>query len=201
MLKPPYTRALRVFRKGRLVRPRDLPAAGVPAWVLYELVKRGEVEQVSRGLYTLPGHSPTENHSYAEAVKRVPNGILCLLSALRFHELTVQNPPEVWLALPRSAWKPKFSGLHLRIVRFSGAALTEGVETHLVEGVSVRVTSVARTIADCFRYRNKLGREVALEALHEGWRKKRFTMDELWRFAELDRVTKVIMPYLETIPS
>jgi predicted transcriptional regulator of viral defense system len=113
----------------------------------------------------------------------------------------VQNPPEVWLALPRSAWKPKFSGLRLRIVRFSGAALSEGVETHVVEGVSVRVTSVARTIADCFRYRNKLGREVALEALHEGWRKKRFTMDELWRFAELDRVTKVIMPYLETIPS
>ena len=190
-----------MVRKGGLTRPRELSAAGVPAWVLYEMVKEGALKQVGRGLYALPEYSPTEKHSYVEATKRVPNGILCLLSALRFHELTVQNPREVWMAVPRTGWRPKSQGVDLRIVWFSGAARLAGVEEHQVEGVTVRVTSVARTIADCFKYRNKVGIDVALEALHEGWRKKRFTMDEFWRYAKLDRVSKIVMPYLETLPS
>lgn len=194
-------RALRIVRKGGLTRPRDLSAAGVPPWVLYELVKDGSVKQVGRGLYALPDYSPTEKHSYAEAMKRVPNGIICLLSALRFHELTVQNPHEVWIAISRTGWRPKSEGVELRIIRFSGEALSAGVEEHQVEGVPVRVTNVARTVADCFKYRNKIGIDVALEALHEGWRKKRFTMDEFWRYAKLGRVAKIVMPYLETLPS
>jgi predicted transcriptional regulator of viral defense system len=133
-------------------------------------------------------------------MKRVPNGIICLLSALRFHELTVQNPHEVWLAISRTGWRPKIGGCRTSHHSVSpGKALTVGVEEHEVEGVPVRVTSVARTVADCFKYRNKIGIDVALEALHEGWRKKRFTMDEFWRYAKLDRVTKTVVPYLESI--
>ncbi len=194
-------KALKVVRAAGLVRPRDLVTAGLPAWVLYELVKKGEVKQVGRGLYSLPDYSPTEHHSYARALKQSPKAILCLLSALRFHELTVQNPHEVWIAIPKTAWRPKSAGVKIRVFRFSGEALTSGVEQHLVEGVPIRVTNVARTIADCFKYRNKIGLDVALEALHEGWRKKRFTMDEFWRYAKLDRVTKIVIPYLETLPS
>ena len=123
-------KALGIVRKAGLTRPRDLSAAGVPAWVLYELVKDGSVKQVGRGLYSAPDYSPTENHSYAEAMKRVPNGIICLLSALRFHELTVQNPHEVWIAISRTGWRPKSEGVELRIIRFSGEGLTAGVEEH-----------------------------------------------------------------------
>ena len=196
-----HEKALKVVRAAGLMRPRDLATAGIPAWVLYDLVKKGAVKQAGHGLYSVCGHSPTEHHSYAGVLKRIPQGTLCLLSALRFHELTVQNPPEVWIAIPKEAWRPRPADVQLRVFRFSGQALTSGVETHRVEGVPVRVTNVARTIADCFKYRNKIGMDVALEALHEGWRKKRFGMDELWRYAKLDRVTNVIMPYLETLPS
>ena len=190
-----------MVRKTGLTRPRDLSAAGVPTWALYQLLKDDAIKQVGRGLYCTPEYSPTEHFSYAEALKRVPNGILCLVSALRFHELTVQNPQEVWIAVPRTAWRPKSPGIKLRICRFSGESLTAGVEQRLIEGVSFRVTSVARTVADCFKYRNKIGLDVALEALHEGWRKKRFTMDEFWRYAKLDRITRIVLPYLETLSS
>lgn len=193
-------KALKIVRGSGLIRPRDLVSAGVPAWALYELVKSGDVEQVARGVYQRKNHPATEHHSYAEAIKRVPQGIVCLLSALRFHELTVQNPAEVWLAISRTAWRPRAGdGVQIHFVRYSGKGLTAGIESHLVEGVPVSVTSVARTVADCFKYRNKIGRDVALEALQEGWRQKRFTMDDLWRYAELGRVTKVMLPYLETL--
>lgn len=201
MAIPLRKRALSIVRRSGLIRPRDLSADGVPAWVLYDLVKEGTVKQVSRGLYTLSDYSPSDKHSYQEAMKRVPNGIICLLSALRFHDLTVQNPHEVWIAISRTGWRPKSDGVALRIIRFSGEALTAGVEEHQVEGVAVRVTNVARTVADCFKYRNKVGIDVALEALHEGWRKKRFTMDEFWRYAKLGRVANIVMPYLEALPS
>jgi len=167
--------------------------------VLYELVKEGAVTQLGRGIYGLREHSPTENHSYAEALKRTPQGILCLLSALRYHDLTVQNPDQVWIAVPRSAWCPRANGIRLRVVRFSGQALVAGVERHTIEGVNGQVTSVARTVADCFKYRNKIGLDVAREALSEGWKRKRFTVDEIWRYAKMNRVTKVIMPYLESL--
>ena len=141
----------------------------------------------------------TENHSVAAACKRVPRGVVCLLSALRFHDLTTQLPFEVWMAVHPKARRPKLDHPPLRIVRFSGKSLSEGVEEHLVEGVSVRVYALAKTVADCFKYRNKIGLEVALEALREFWRDKRGTMDELWRYAEICRVTNVIRPYLESL--
>ena len=129
-----------------------------------------------------------------------PRGVVCLLSALRFHALTTQAPFEVWLAIPKSARVPKAGYPPLRIVRFSGIALTEGIEDHIVDGVPVRVTSVAKTVVDCFKYRNKIGLDVALEALHEAWRAKRVTMDELWHFAAMCRVANVMRPYLESLP-
>jgi predicted transcriptional regulator of viral defense system len=141
----------------------------------------------------------TENHSLAEACKRVPRGRVCLLSALQFHHFTTQNPHEVWLALDRKARRPAEGGVRLKVVRFSGQALTAGVETHTIENVSVPVYVPAKTVADSFKYRNKIGLDVALEALREAWRKRRVTMDELWRYARICRVANVMRPYLESL--
>jgi predicted transcriptional regulator of viral defense system len=153
--------------------------------------------QVSRGLYALPGHSRSEQHQLAEIAIRSTQGVFCLLTALRFHELTTQSPHEIWLAIPNKAHPPKLDYPPLRVLRFSGAALTQGVETHVVDGVSVRVYSVAKTVADCFKYRNKIGLDVALEALRESRREKRATNDELWRYAKVCRVANVMRPYME----
>jgi predicted transcriptional regulator of viral defense system len=150
-------------------------------------------------LYIPADAPPTENRTLAEACKRVPRGVVCLLSALRFHELTTQLPFEVWLALDRRAWRPRVEGIPLRIVRFSGPALTTGIEEHQVEGVPVKVYSPAKTVADCFKYRYKIGLDVALEALRDCLRQRKATIDELWEAARVCRVTQVIRPYLEAL--
>jgi len=155
--------------------------------------------QSARGLYTLSKRDLTANHSLAQVCKRIPHGVVCLLSALRFHGLTTQMPAEVWIAIDRKARRPAVGDLPVRIVRFSGAALREGVEEHRIEGITVRVTNPAKTIADCFKYRNKIGLDVALEALREGWRERGFSMDELWKYARLCRVANVMRPYLEAM--
>jgi predicted transcriptional regulator of viral defense system len=129
----------------------------------------------------------------------VPRGVICLLSALRFHNLTTQNPFEVWMAIPHKAWRPKGEGVRLRLMHLSGHALTSGVEEHRIEGVPVRVFNPAKTVADCFKFRNKIGLDVALEALRDYRRKHRSGMDELWRFAKVCRVTAVMRPYLEAL--
>lgn len=190
---------LRMFQRSGFVRPRELERAGVPRWALYEMVREGAIQRRGRGIYTLPDAPITENHSYAETIKRVPRGIICLISALRYHGLTMQNPAEVWVAIPRGEWQPKSDGLRLRIVQFSGEALRVGIEVHHVEGVKIAVTNVARTIVDCFKFRNKIGTDVAVEALRDGWRKKRLTMKELWQYASVFRMSRVMMPYLETL--
>src|SRR5207302_4567454 len=141
----------------------------------------------------------TEHHSLAEVCKRVPHGVICLLSALRFHGLTTQSPFEVWLAIDRKARFPRVEHPTLRIVRFSSQALSEGVEEHDVEGVPVRVTTPARTVVDCFAYRNKVGLDVALEALRDCWRQKKASVDEITRAAENRRMLNVMRPYLEAI--
>ena len=141
----------------------------------------------------------TEHHSLAEAAKRVPSGIICLLSALRYHQLTTQAPHEVWMAISRKARRPQVDHPPLRIVRFSGAALEYGVQKKKVEGVPLRVYSPAKTVADCFKYRNKIGLEVALEALRDCYRQRKATMDDLWEAAKVCRVARVMQPYLESI--
>ena len=184
-----------------VLRAKDIEACGVSREYLRRLVARGLIERVGRGLYSLPGGEVSANRSLAEASKRVPKGVVCLLSALRFHGMTTQSPFEVWMAIDVKARRPKGDGVALRIVRFSGNALSMGIQTHPVEGVQIRVYSPAKTVADCFKYRNKIGLDVALEALREGWRERRFSMDELWRFAKICRVANVMRPYLESLTS
>ncbi len=194
-----YQHILSLTRKHGLIRPRDLVAQGLSRVALTRLVRQGLLTRVGRGLYAIPDRTVSEHGSLAEVARKHPQAIVCLLSALRFHDLTTQSPFEVWLAIPNKARAPKMDYPPLRIVRFSGAALTDGIEEHQVDGVTVRVTSVARTVADCFKFRNKIGLDVALEALHEAWRAKRVGMDELWHYATLCRVANVMRPYMESL--
>ncbi len=154
---------------------------------------------MGRGLYILPESDTTEHHSLAEVCKRVPKGVVCLLSALRFHDITTQAPFEVWLAIGEKDWRPRVEYPPLRIVRFSPASLSAGIEVHRIEGVTVQVYCPAKTVADCFKYRNKIGLDVALEALRQCWRSRQCTMDELWHYADLCRVRNVMRPYLESL--
>jgi len=187
-----------VHRTG-IVRPRDLVPLGVPQDYLWHLHRRGLLERTGRGLYTVPGAEVTEHHSLAEACKRAPGGVICLLSALRFHEITTQSPFEVWIAIEVKARAPKGDSLQLRVVRLSGRALHEGVLEQTLQGVCVRVFNPAKTVADCFKYRNKIGRDVAVEALRECLSHRKATADEIGRYAKICRVTEVIRPYLEAM--
>lgn len=192
-------RALRLIEELGLARPRDLEARGVTRAELYRLVREGLVVREARGIYTTAGHALTADHTLAQVAKRVPEGVFCLLTALRFHELTTQSPAEVWIALPEKARKPRLDYPRLRVARFSGAALTEGVEKHRVEGVTIGVYSAAKTVADCFKYRNKIGIDVAVEALRDYSRRYRGGANDLARFARICRVSRVMQPYLDSI--
>lgn len=147
----------------------------------------------------LPDAEITVHHGLAQARKAIPKGVICLLSALRFHEIGTQAPHEVWMAIDRRAARPRIKRPRMRIVRFSGKALTEGIEEHRVEGVAVRIYNPAKTVADCFKYRNKIGLDVALEALREVIRGRKCSVDELWQYAKVCRVTNIIRPYMEAI--
>jgi len=192
-------KALRLVRRRGTLRPRDLAERNIPPDYLDRLHRRGLIERIGWGLYACPGGEAGPHHSLVEAARQVPQGVLCLLSSLRFHELTTQAPHEVWIALAPRAWKPRVAYPPLRVVRFSGAALTGGVERHRIEGADVAVYGVAKTVADCFKYRNKIGLDVALEALRDCRRQKRCTMDELWQAARVCRMTNVMRPYLEAL--
>jgi predicted transcriptional regulator of viral defense system len=186
-------------RRLGLLRPKDLAPCGIPRVTLSRMVEKGILIRTGRGLYALPDADITEHHSLAAVAKRFPEGVVCLLSALRFHDLTTQSPFEVWFAIGLKARKPALGSPQLRIVRFASTALCEGVEIHRIENVPVRVTEPARTVADLFKYRHKVGLDAALEALLECRRKELCAMDELWHYAKLDRVQNVIRPYLEAV--
>jgi predicted transcriptional regulator of viral defense system len=162
-------------------------------------VERGEVERVGWGLYALPGASGTEHSDLARAAKLVPGGVVCLLSALRFHGLTTQTPFEVWLAIDRKAWRPRIEHPPLRLVFMSGPALADGVERHVADGVKIQVFSAAKAVADCFKFRNRIGTDVAVEALREYRRRFPKRLHDVIRYAEVDRVARVIQPYLESV--
>ena len=189
----------RLVRKAGILRPRDLQSHGIPRLYLRMAADKGLIMRVGRGLYVVRGARPTQHHSLAQASKRVPHGIVCLLSALRFHDLTTQSPFQVWLAINDKARLPKIDNPPLRIVRFSEKTLAYGVQEHRIEGVRVRIFSPAKTVADCFRYRNKIGLDVALEALREFRRRRRATSDELWHAAKVCGVANVMRPYLESL--
>lgn len=192
-------RVLRLARKKRLFRLSEAAAAGIHPEYVRRLTRRGQLTRVGRGLYALPTLEPTEHHTLAEVAKRVPKGVFCLLTALRFHGLGTQNPRDVWLAVDRRAGIPQVDFTPVRTVRISGAALTDGIEEHDIDGVLVRVTSPARTVVDCFKFRNKIGVDVAIEALGDYRNLRMGTADELWRHAERLRLAKVMRPYWDSL--
>ena len=192
-------KVLDFVRKGGILRPQDLQKKGLPSDYLWRLHKQGKLEKVGRGMYAVPGAELSEHQTLVQAALRVPHGVVCLLSALRFHDFTTQSTFEIWMAIDVKARPPKEEIIPLRIVRFSGKALTAGVETHTIEGVDVKVYNPAKTVADCFKYRNKIGLDVAIEALRDCWRKKLATSDELWHYAKVCRVARVMRPYLESV--
>ena len=184
---------------GVLTRTRELEHQGYTRPHIRTLVTRGVLEQISRGLYRVAERAPNEHFTMLAVTTRVPQAVICLLTALRFHEIGTQSPHEIWIAIDRKARKPRLAGLSVKVVRFSGTALKAGVEDRMIGDRKVRITSPARTVVDCFKYRNKIGLDVALEALREVWRDKRATSDELWRYAKICRVANVMRPYLESL--
>lgn len=184
--------------KGPL-RSRDLVRAGVKRIELSRMVASGRLVRVGRGLYAAPGYEAGEHQSLVAVAKRAPKVVFCLLTALRFHELTTQAPHEVWIAIGNKAHPPRLDYPPLRVVRYSPKSLSAGIEQHTVEGTVLRVTSVAKTVADCFKFRNRIGLEAALEALREARRSRKASADELWRYARVNRVANVIRPYLEAV--
>ncbi len=190
-------RVLALARKRGVLRPRDLEQQGIPRRYASLLSRAGKLRRVGRGLYVHPEHPLTENHAFALVAKRAPEAVVCLLSALRFHELTTQLPSETWVAVHPKARPPQIPEIALRVVRFSGKALTGGVEEHVLEGVTVRITTPAKTVADCFKYRNKIGRDIAVEALRDAIAQRKATVPELDRYAQICRVARVMRPYLE----
>ncbi|MCL5745407.1 MAG: type IV toxin-antitoxin system AbiEi family antitoxin domain-containing protein, partial [Acidobacteria bacterium] len=180
-------------------RPRDLASHGITPEHLRRLCHRRLIEQPARGLYRAANAEVTAHHSLATVAKRVPNGVICLLSALRFHEFTTQSPPEVWVGIRSGARVPLLGKPMVRFVRYSAVSLAAGSESHQIEGVPVRVTIPAKTVADCFKYRNKIGLDVALEALRECRRLRRATPNQIAQFAKVNRVFNVMRPYLEAL--
>jgi predicted transcriptional regulator of viral defense system len=184
-----------------MLRLKDFVAEGIGPETLARLVREELVSRPARGLYQLPGAQVEAAHTLAEAAALVPKGIVCLTSALQSHELTLQMPAAVWMAIERTAWRPKIDYPRIRFVRFTGHSLTDGVVRHRIEGVEVPITDPARTIVDCFRYRAKVGLDVAMEGLREGLLRRRCTPDELWRYAHKARVWSVMRPYVEAMVS
>lgn len=182
-----------------ILRLTELREAGVTAATVSRMERNGELLRLARGIYQLPDAPLDKNHSLAEAAKRAPRGVVCLVSALAFHGLTDQLPKSVWMAIGKKDWAPKPNGAPVRVVRFTASLLSESVETHMIEGVPVKVFGVAKTIADCFRRRSLVGLSVAIEGMQEALRQRKATPDEIFRQAERGGVSSVVRPYLEAL--
>ena len=184
-----------------MLRSKDLEQRGLPRSRIRAAMDSGALERIAPGLYSWSGAEVSEDHSLVQVARRVPHAVICLLSALRFHDLTSQNPHEVWIAIGPKDRKPTLHGLPIKVLRYGPGHYDVGLEEHEVEGTRLRVYSVARTVVDLFRYRNKIGLDVALEALKEGWRERRFTLADINRIARVCRMEVVMKPYLESLTS
>jgi predicted transcriptional regulator of viral defense system len=182
-----------------IVRLAELRKEGVTAATISRMERAGEVLRLTRGLYKLPDAPLDVHHSLAEAAKRVPKGVVCLVSALAFHGLTDQMPKHVWIAMGQKDWAPSTEGPHMQIVRFSDRHLTTSVKTQVIEGVLVKVFGVAKTVADCFRYRNKIGLSIAIEGLREALRQRKATPADIAQLATTGGVSTIVRPYLEAL--
>lgn len=191
------TKLLKIVERRHIVRPRDLDAAGIPRNYLARLVRKGKLRRLGRGLYTAPTLPASEHISLLEVSRRAPKAIICLLSALRFHEIGTQMPPDVWIAVHFKARAPRIISPPVRVIRLSDAVLHYGVEEKKISGGTIRVFSPAKTVADCFKFRNKIGTDVALEALRDCYRQRKASMSQLWAAARVCRVANVMRPYLE----
>lgn len=192
-------RLVDLVRRRHIVRARDLKRARIPRNYLTRLVERGKLKKLERGLYTAESLPASEHISLLEVSRRVPKGVICLLSALAFHEIGPQVPSEIWIAIDGKAWAPRITSPAVRIIRFSGKALEYDIQQRQIGGGKIRVYSPAKTVADCFKFRNKIGTEIALEALRDCYRQKKATMNELFEAAKVCRVANVMRPYLESL--
>ncbi len=197
--KPARERLMRLVRRQKFVTAADAAHAGIHSQELSRAVREGLIERTARGQYRLAGRPVTENHALVVAARAVPRGVICLLSAVSFHGIGTQIPFEVWIAVERGTRTPSLRYPSLRVARFSGAAFNQGIEVRRLEGQEVRIYGVAKTVADLFKYRKKIGLDIALEALREVWRDRRATIDEIDHYARICRVERVMRPYLESL--
>jgi predicted transcriptional regulator of viral defense system len=193
------SRALELLKARRMLRLKDFAAEGIGPETLARLVREGAIVRPSRGLYELADAAVDARHTLAEACALVPKGVVCLTSALQFHGLTLQMPSAVWMAIGGTAWRPKIDYPAIHFVRFTESGLTDGVERHEIDSVEAPITNPARTIVDCFRYRTKVGLDVALEGLREGLRQRKTMPDALWSYANTARAWSVMRPYVEAM--
>ena len=198
---PQQKQALALLQSRGMLRQKDLIAAGIAPEVLARLVRDQLIVRPARGLYQLPDMPLDAGHTLAEATLLVPKGIVCLISALQYHDLTLQMPSAVWMAIDIDAWRPRIVHPSIRFVRFQGQGMIEGIARHRIGAVDVAITDPARTIVDCFRFRGKVGLDVALEGLREGLHMKLCTPDDLWRIANKARAWTVMRPYVEAMVS
>lgn len=199
MENPTEKRVLDIMRERGVLRPKDLDRYGIPRKYLWTLFQKGLLSRIGPGLYALPDAEPTENRTLIEVCNRIPHGTVCLISALQFHGMTSELPFRVWLAVEGKSRVPDEPDLPVKIVWFNGKAFTEGVESHEIEGHRIRIYSPPKTVADCFKYRNKIGKEVAIEALREGLRQRKCGIDDLHYFGGICRVWNVMKPYVEAM--
>ncbi len=192
-------RVLDLASQKGLLRASDLDAIDAPRVVLTRLIAAGLLDRVGRGLYRLPGHPISEHEGLMVVATKAPQAVFCLLTALQFHGLTTQLPRQVWIAMPRGSHSPRIDYPPIRMVQMAGRAHLSGVEEHLCNEVKVRIYSPAKTVVDCFKHRNKIGLDVALEALKDVWRTRKASADDLWRYAQDCRVAKVMRPYMEVV--
>jgi predicted transcriptional regulator of viral defense system len=190
---------VKLAQQKQIIRAQDLDIAGIPRNYLTRLVERGQLQKLGRGIYTSKTLPASEHISLLEISRKVPKAVICLLSALKFHEIGTQVPHEVWIAIDVKAWAPRIDAPVVRIMRFSGNSLHFGIQKKKIGSLEIRVFSPAKTIADCFKFRNKIGVDVALEALRDCYRQKKASMDELWEAAKICRVANVMRPYLESL--
>jgi predicted transcriptional regulator of viral defense system len=200
MLADTHTqRVLDLAGRQGLLRASDLQAIEAPRVVLTRLVAAGLLDKVGRGLYRLPSALGSENESLAAVASKVPQAVFCLLTALQFFELTTQLPRQIWIAMPRGSHAPRIDYPPIKMIQMTGEAYSEGIEIVERDGVALRVYCVAKTVADCFKHRNKIGLDVALEALKDARAKHKASADELWHYAKICRVANVMRPYLAAI--
>lgn len=192
-------KALNLVKEKGIVRSSEFVAEGIPRITISRLVASHELQQIERGLYCLPQKEFSEKESLIVVASRVPQAIFCLLTALQVHELTTQLPRKVWIAMPIDSHLPKIDYPPIKMVKYTGKAYSEGVEIQQSDGIDYRVYNVAKTIADCFKHRNKIGIDIAIEALKDAYGKNKVTTDELWHYAKICRVANVMRPYLEAI--